>query len=38
MISSNDELLFNAAKRGDLANVKDLLSKGAGTRYKDEVT
>jgi hypothetical protein len=38
MTTSNDELLFNAAKRGDVANVKDLLSMGAGTRYKDEVS
>ena len=38
MIASNDELLFNAAKRGDLANVKELLSNGAGTKYKDAVS
>jgi len=38
MIASNDEQLFNAAKRGDLANVKELLSKGAGTKYKDAVS
>jgi hypothetical protein len=38
MSASNDELLFNAAKSGDLAMVKDLLSKGVGTGYKDRVS
>ena len=37
MSASNDELLFNAAKRGDLKEVKELLSKGTGTGYQDEV-
>jgi hypothetical protein len=38
MSASNDELLFNAAKRGDLKEVKELLSKGTGTGYQDEVS
>lgn len=38
MSATNDELLFNAAKSGNLAMVEDLLSKGAGTGYKDRVS
>ena len=38
MSASNDELLFNAARDGDLKKVKELLSKGVGTGYKDEVS
>ena len=38
MSATNDELLFNAAKSGNLVMVKDLLSKGAGTGYKDRVS
>jgi len=38
MNSTNDKLLFKAAKSGDLAKVKDLLSMGAGTEFKDEVS
>ena len=34
---SNDELLYNAAKNGDVDEVKELLSKGASTTFKDEV-
>ena len=36
--ASNDELLYRAARDGDLAKVKDLLSKGVGTGYKDGVS
>ncbi len=36
MSASNDELLlFNAAKSGDLTKVKELLSKGVGTGYRE---
>jgi len=38
MSATNDELLFNAAKSGNLAMVEDLLSKGTGTGYKDRVS
>ena len=38
MSASNDELLFNAAKSGDLKMVKELLSKGTGTGYRDGVS
>ena len=38
MSASNDELLFNAAKSGDLKKVKELLSKGTGTGYRDGVS
>jgi hypothetical protein len=31
-------LLHEAAKSGDLAKVKDLLSKGTGTGYSDVVS
>ena len=31
MSSSNDELLYEAARDGDLVKVKELLSKGTGT-------
>ena len=34
---SNDELLYNAAKNGDVDELKELLSKGASTTFKDEV-
>ena len=37
MSASNDELLYNASKDGDLEKVKELLSKGVGTDYRDEV-
>jgi hypothetical protein len=38
MSATNDELLFNAAKSGNLAMVEDLLSKGAGTGCMDKVS
>jgi len=38
MSASNDELLLNAAKDGDLEKVKDLLSKGTVTEFKDVVS
>ena len=38
MSASNDELLFNAARDGDLKKVKELLSKGTGTGYRNEVS
>ena len=38
MSVSNEELLFNAAESGDIVKVKELLSKGTGTEYKDEVS
>jgi hypothetical protein len=39
MSTSNDELLlFNAARDGKLGEVKELLSKGTGTGYRDEVS
>lgn len=33
---ASDELLFNATKIGDLEKVKELLSKGARTEFRDE--
>jgi hypothetical protein len=39
MRASNDELLlFNAAYDGKLEVVKELLSKGTGTGYRNEVS
>jgi hypothetical protein len=38
MSASYDELLFNAARDGKLEIVKELLSKGVGTDYRDEVS
>ena len=38
MSASNDELLFYAARDGNLEEVKELLSKGTGTGYRDEVS
>jgi len=38
MSASNDELLFYAARDGKLEVVKELLSKGTGTGYRDEVS
>ncbi len=38
MSASNDELLYNAARVGKLEVVKELLSKGTGTGYRDEVS
>jgi hypothetical protein len=38
MSSSNDKLLFEAAKDGKLEKVKELLSKGTGTGYRDWVS
>jgi len=39
MSTSNDELLlFNAAMNGKLEVVKELLSKGTGTGYRDGVS
>ena len=39
MSASNDELLlFNAARDGKLEVVKELLSKGTGTGYRDGVS
>ena len=37
MSASNDKLLYNAARDGDVAKVKDLMSKGTGTEYRNEV-
>jgi len=34
----SDYLLLNAAMSGDLEKVKELLSKGTGTGYRDEVS
>ena len=34
MSASNDRLLYEAARHGDLAKVKELLSKGTGTEYE----
>ena len=33
-----DKQLYDAAKEGDVKKVKELLSKGVGTEYKDKVT
>jgi len=38
MSASNDELLIYAVKSGDLNEVKDLLSNGTGTSYRDEAS
>jgi hypothetical protein len=38
MSASNDELLLNAAMNGKLKVVKELLSKGTGTGYRDKVS
>jgi len=39
MSASNDKLLlYLAARDGKLAEVKELLSKGVGTDYRDEVS
>jgi len=38
MSASNDELLYEAARNGKLEVVKELLSKGTGTGYRDEVS
>ena len=38
MSTSNDELLFNAAKNGELGKVKELLFKKAGTEFRDCVS
>jgi len=35
--ASNDNLLFNAARVGNLEEVKELLSKGTETEYRDAV-
>jgi len=37
MRASDDELLFNAARDGKLEVVKELLSKGTGTGYRDKL-
>jgi hypothetical protein len=38
MSASNDELLYKAARDGDLSKVKELLSKGVGTGYRGKVS
>ena len=38
MSASNDELLYEAAKSGNLEKVKELLSKGVETEYRDVVS
>ncbi len=38
MSTSNDRLLYEAARDGKLEKVKELLSKGTGTAYRDEVS
>jgi hypothetical protein len=38
MSASNDELLYEAARDGKLDKVKELLSKGVGTGYRDKVS
>jgi hypothetical protein len=38
MSASNEELLFYAAWNGELEEVKELLSKGTGTGYRNEVS
>jgi hypothetical protein len=37
LMITSDELLYQAARDGNLKIVEDLLSKGTGTRYKDGV-
>ena len=34
--SASDELLFNATKSGDLEKVKELISNGARTEFRDK--
>ncbi len=38
MSASNDRLLYEAARDGKLEVVKELLSKGTGTGYRDRVS
>jgi hypothetical protein len=38
MSASNDKLLYEAARDGKLEEVKELLSKGVGTGYRDVVS
>ena len=38
MSASNDELLYEAARDGKLEKVKELLSKGVRTGYRDGVS
>jgi hypothetical protein len=38
MSASNDELLYYAARDGQLEKVKELLSKGVGTSYRNVVS
>jgi hypothetical protein len=38
MSASNDELLYYAARNGEFEEVKELLSKGVGTGYRDKVS
>ena len=38
MSASNEKLLYEAASDGDLEKVKELLSKGVGTGYRDWVS
>ena len=38
MSASNDKLLYQAANRDDLKEVKELLSKGTGTGYRNMVS
>jgi hypothetical protein len=38
MSASNDELLYEAARDGKLEVLKELLSKGTGTGYRDKVS
>jgi hypothetical protein len=38
MSASNDKLLFYAARDGKLEEVKELLSKGVGTGYRNWVS
>jgi hypothetical protein len=38
MSVSNEELLFNAARDGDIVKMKELLSKGTGTGFRNEVS
>ena len=38
MSASNDKLLYEAARDGKLEEVKELLSKGVGTGYRDAVS
>jgi hypothetical protein len=38
MSAYNDELLYKAARDGKLEEVKELLSKRAGTGFRDDVS